>query len=75
METTQYMSKAQFRADKTRLTRAVNAGDPKKVIAVVEETFARWDAGNFAYPDDWARWERAMRDAETDLLYNADRFR
>lgn len=62
--TTNYLTKAQYRAAKSRLTRAVNSGDPRKVIAVVEETFAEWDAGYFAYPDDWHRWEMARYDAD-----------
>lgn len=68
MTTTNYLTKAQFSAAKSRLTRAVNSGDPCKVIAVVEETFAEWDAGDFAYPDDWHRWERARRDADFKVL-------
>lgn len=65
--TTNYLTNAQFRAAKSRLTRTVNSGDHRKVIAVVEETFAEWDAGDFAWPDDWARWERARSDAEWAL--------
>lgn len=68
---TNYLSKGQFRAAKTRLTRAVNAakrtGDHQKVIDVVNETFDEWDAGDFAWPDDWRRWERARYDADFAL--------
>lgn len=64
---TNYLTKAQFSAAKSRLTRAVNSGDPRKVLAVVERTYAEWDAGDFAYPDDWHRWERAAQDAEMEL--------
>jgi hypothetical protein len=62
--TTKYLTRAQFSAAKSRLTRAVNSGDPQKVIGEVNETFAEWDAGGFAWPDDWSRWERARYDAE-----------
>ena len=66
---TQYLTRAQFSAAKSRLTRALNSKDPAKVIAVVEETFATWDAGNFAYPDDWHRWDRARADADRTIAY------
>lgn len=64
MTTTKYLTKAQFSAAKSRLTRAVNSGDPARIIAEVDRTFAEWDAGDFAYPDDWMRWNRAKQDAE-----------
>lgn len=67
--TTQYLTRKQFSQAKSRLTRAIRSGDPRKVLAVVEETYAEWDAGNFAYPDDWHRWERAASDAEMALRY------
>jgi hypothetical protein len=69
--TTNYLTKAQYGQARTRLTRAMNKGNLPKVIAVVDETFAEWDAGDFAYPDDWHRWERARRDAEHSLLLRA----
>jgi hypothetical protein len=69
--TTNYLTKAQYRQARTRLTRAMNKGNLPKVIAVVDETFAEWDAGDFAYPDDWHRWERARCDAERMLLLRA----
>lgn len=61
--TTQYLTPAQYRAHKARLTRAVNTGDPHRVLAVVSDTFETWDHGRIAYPDDWHRWERAQMDA------------
>jgi hypothetical protein len=62
--TTNYLTQKQFRDAKSRLTRAINSGDNARVIAVVDETFDEWDAGNFAWPDDWHRWEQARFDAE-----------
>lgn len=61
---TNYLTQKQFSQAKARLTRAINSGDNARVIAVVDEQYAEWDAGNFAYPDDWHRWERARSDAE-----------
>lgn len=65
--TTQYLTKGQYRAAKTRLTKAIRSGNHQKVIDVVTETFDEWDAGDFAWPDDWSRWERARQDAEFAL--------
>lgn len=68
---TNYITTKQFRAAKSRLTRAINSGDPHKVVAEVTATFQEWDDGDYAYPDDWARWERALRDAETAIRFAA----
>ena len=62
--TTKYLSKQQYRWYKNCLNRAIRSGDPRKVFDTVEETFAEWDNADFAYPDDWHRWEIARRDAE-----------
>lgn len=67
MSTTKYLTQAQFSAAKSRLTRAINSGDPRKVIDTVTAQFAEWDAGDYAYPDDWHRWQRASEDAEWAL--------
>ena len=53
---------------KSRLTRAINSKDPKKII----------DAANYAdvifeskgFPDDWSRWQRAKDDAQFLLSRN-----
>lgn len=67
--TTNYLTAGQYRGAKSRLTRAQRSGNHQRVIDVVEETFAEWDAGDFAYPDDWHRWERARYDAEMALRW------
>ena len=67
--TTQYLTRKQFRQAKAALTRALNSKDPASVIATVDETLATWDAGNFVYPDDWHRWERARSDADLAIAY------
>jgi len=64
---TNYLTQKEFRAAKSRLTRAINSGDPQKVIDEVDRTFDAWDAGSYAWPDDWARWERAREDAAMSL--------
>lgn len=66
---TKYLTNKQHRAAKSRLTRAVNSGDPSKVIAEVDRTYAEWDRGNYVYPDDWHRWERARDDAYYALRF------
>lgn len=69
METTtsNYLTTGQYRAAKTRLTKALRSGNARRILAVVEETFAEWDAGDFVYPDNWHRWEMARLDAEMAL--------
>ncbi len=46
---------------KAALTRACKTGDPEKVAAVCKAAVAEWDAIG-AWPDDWARFERALND-------------
>lgn len=60
---TQYLTNAQYRADKARLTRAINTGEPARVIAAVTVTVRAWLKGDYAWPDDWHRWDIALRDA------------
>ena len=43
---------------KEALVKAANA-----VIDEVNKRFSLWNKGDYAYPDDWARWERARDDA------------
>jgi hypothetical protein len=66
---TQYLTKQQFSNAKRRLTIALRSGDARKVIAEVDATFADWNDGDYAYPDDWARWQRARDDAEMALAH------
>lgn len=71
--TIDYMAvKKVFRNQKSRLTRAQNSGDPGKVITEVGRAYTEWNEPPFngAWPDDWARWERAERDAINDLRYD-----
>lgn len=63
MARTNYLTKAQFSAAKARLTRALNSKDPQRVLDTVAAEYATWDEGDYAYPDDWHRWERAKDDA------------
>lgn len=58
---TEYVTKQQFRNDKSRLTRAVRSGDPVKVLDAVEKTLDGWEG--LAWPDDWSRWSVALYDA------------
>lgn len=64
-----YLTQKQFSAAKGRLTRAVNSGDPQRVIDTVTTQYDEWEHGDFAWPDDWARWQRAKDDAEWRLRY------
>lgn len=55
------ITNAKFRAQKSALTRAVNSGDPHKVIEACKKAVREW--GNDAWPDDWHRWNIALGDA------------
>lgn len=46
---------------KSALTRAINSGDPAKVKAACRAVVKEWDEDG-AWPDDWARWQRALDD-------------
>lgn len=43
------------------LTRAINAGDPKKILETANRALAKFD--EIGYPDQWHRWQRARDDA------------
>lgn len=47
---------------KAALTRAKNAGDPDKVLAVCRNAVAEWNEIG-AWPDDWALFQRTLDDA------------
>ncbi len=60
------MTNRQFSAQKAALTRAQTAfrrtGDAAPLRAAVEKAVAQWNADG-PWPDDWARWQRALDDA------------
>jgi len=58
---TVYVTNAEFRKQKARLTRAQNRREPLLVLEAVEKTLNEWDGK--AWPDDWSRWARALDDA------------
>ena len=57
----EYVTNAEFRRQKTALTRAINSRVPVQVLATVEKTLDEWSGK--AWPDDWSRWARALDDA------------
>lgn len=61
MSDDRYISNAQYRAQKARLTKAKNSDDPKRVLEAVEKTLEEWDGK--VWPDDWHRWSVALSDA------------
>ena len=63
MPTTKYLSKSEFTRQKSALTRAINSGDPAKVEATVRKTVGEWNSAGYYWPDDWARWQRALDDS------------
>ena len=64
-----------FRKLRTRLTRAVNSGDPQKVIDECKFAIACWHGWidthpwdrPYAWPDSWHSWNNAYGDALTAL--------
>ena len=52
---------------KRRLTRAINVGDPDKIIAEVDRAMAIFEEKG--HPDLWYRWERARDDARTNKRF------
>lgn len=55
-----------YQAQKAALTRAKKAG-PQAVIKAVDAFFAFYEAQQVPAPDDWARWERAKDDAQSEI--------
>jgi hypothetical protein len=51
------------RRQKGALTRAVNSGDPERVVVVCRDAVREWDAPGAMWPDEWSRWQRALDDA------------
>jgi len=58
---TEYITNADYRRQKSALTRAINSGDPLKVLDTVEKTLDEWHGK--AWPDAWSRWRNAVEDA------------
>lgn len=55
-----------FRKQKAALTRAINSGDPDKVVAACQKAVREWNADHpcaGAWPDHWSNWQRALDDA------------
>lgn len=49
------------RVHKARLTRALKSGDAGQVVKACQLAVREWDEIG-AWPDDWARWQRALDD-------------
>lgn len=56
------LTQKMYRNQKAALTRAINSGDPEKVIAACKKAVDQW--ADSAWPDDWHRWQIALNDAE-----------
>jgi N12 class adenine-specific DNA methylase len=55
---------AMVRHQRAALTRAVNSGDPAKVILAAQTAVSEWNQPGMAWPDDWSRWQRALDDVQ-----------
>jgi len=61
----EYLTKAEYRSLKTKLTRAVNSKNDKKIIEVCKEALDIFE--DKVAPDNWMNWQRAKEDAEYRL--------
>lgn len=52
----------EFRRQKAALARAVNSGDPEKVLLACARAVREWNQPGRAWPDDWPRWQNALND-------------
>lgn len=52
----------EYPRQKAALTRAINSGDPRKVLDACKRAVAEWQAWG-AWPDGWHRWNIALGDA------------
>jgi hypothetical protein len=50
------------RRQRAALTRAVNSGDPERIVLVCRDAVREWNAPGCMWPDDWAHWQRALHD-------------
>lgn len=58
------LSKQEYAALKSALTRAKNSGDGHKILEAVERAVARFN--DTIWPDDWPTWRIALQDAAQD---------
>lgn len=61
------LTQQEYRNLKSRLTRAKNSGDPRKVIEEVNRAEAVFE--DKGWPDEWSRWTRAREDAQWELRH------
>lgn len=48
------------RRQRAALTRAVNSGDPERVVIACRDAVRAWNAPGCMWPDEWAHWQRAL---------------
>jgi hypothetical protein len=62
-----YLSKKEYRLEKTRLTRAINSDDPEKILAAIEHAMGTFEGA--VWPDDWHRWAVALDDLAWSIRF------
>jgi hypothetical protein len=50
------------RRHRAALTRAVNSGDPDRVIIACRDAVKEWNQPGAMSPNDWSHWQRALDD-------------
>jgi hypothetical protein len=48
------------RRQRAALTRAVNSGDPERVVLACRDAVRAWNAPGGLWPDEWTHWQRAL---------------
>ena len=59
------LSQGEYKNLKSRLTRAINSKDHKRIVDECDRAIAIFD--DKGYPDDWSRWQRAKEDASLQV--------
>jgi hypothetical protein len=50
-------------AQRRALKRAIRSGDPGLVVIACRDAVREWNTPGAYWPDDWAMWQVALRDA------------
>ena len=48
------------RGQRAALTRAVNSGDPERVVIACRDAVRAWNEPGCLWPDEWSHWQRAL---------------
>ena len=52
-----------WRKHSASLTRAINSGDPDRIVTACRAAIRAWDQPGCGWPDNWSKWQRALDDS------------